>query len=278
MPMYQRSCEAMGTVFEVFLRGDDQEHLEAVAVVVCEEFQRLDAVLSRFNPSSEIARINREAHTKAVRVDRELFALLTRCEQARALTQGYFDVTAISGGKGFVLDAERCTVQFTPPDAAIELGAIGKGYALDRGREIVQRFGIEHALLNGGTSSVLAIGDDEWAIDVRHPLAPNVIVQRINLTNRALSCSATRHPGQADSDVVNPMNGSPIMGDDACVVVAPTATDAEIFSTALLAMGKEKVAQYLANNTPIAVGWSEANLLGDGSTNCQFAWLRPANP
>ncbi len=244
---YQRSCEAMGTRFDVILRGADAQHLEAVAVAVCEEFQRLDSVLSRFNPSSEIARINREAHTKAVRVDRELFALLTHCEQARELTEGYFDVTAISGGKGFVLDAERCTVQLAQPDAAIDLGAIGKGYALDGGRAIVERFGVETALLNGGTSSVLAVGDEEWPIDIRHPLAPNVIVQHINLTKRALSCSATRHPGQADSDVVNPLHGAPIVGDDACVALASTATEAEIFSTALLAMGREQAATYLAD-------------------------------
>ncbi len=254
---YQRSCEAMGTRFEVILRGEDAQHLEAVAVAVCEEFQRLDAVLSRFHPSSEIARINREAHTKAIRLDRELFALLSHCDQARALTEGYFDVTAISGSKGFVLDAERCTLQFAQPDAAVDLGAIGKGYALDGGREILERYGVTCALLQGGTSSVLAMGDEEWPIDVRHPLAPNVIVQRINLANRALSCSATRHPGQTDSDVVNPLDGAPIVGDAACVALASTATDAEIFSTALLAMGQTKAAQYLAKKPCAAlhVNW-----------------------
>lgn len=244
----QRSCEAMGTRFEVFLYGDDAEHLEAVAVAICDEILRLDGALSRFDPRSEISRVNREAgqqaNGKSVRVDREIFALLERCEQARQQTAGYFDVTAVSGGQGMELDVELCTVRFTRHDAAIDLGAIGKGYALDCGRELLVRFGLDCALLNGGTSSVLAIGGP-FALDVRHPLAPEVIVQRIELTNRALSCSAVRHPAQQRSDVINPLTGAPLDGDSACVVLAANAVDAEIYSTALLAMGRERAGWYL---------------------------------
>lgn len=229
----------MGTRFEVFLRGADEQHLEAVAVAVCEEIQRLDAALSRFNPSSEIARLNREAKTKAVRVDRELFALLERCERARESTNGFFDIAAATGGAGIALDSESCSVQFITPETQIDLGAIGKGYALDCGFEIVARFGIGHALLNGGTSSVRGAGK-AWPIDIRHPLQPERIVQCLDLTNRALSCSAARHPAQTESDVMNPLTGAPILSDDACLVLAESATEAEIYSTALLAMGKQQ--------------------------------------
>ena len=237
---------------------------------MCEENQRLDAVLSRFAPSSEIVRLNREASRKAVCVDRELFALLARCEQARELTDGYFDVAALTGGNGLMLEAERCTVQFTRPDVAIDLGAMGKGYALDCGREIVLRFGVTSALLQGGTSSVLAIGEDEWPIDLRPPsLTDAAPMERVMLKDCGFSCSATRHPAQAQSDLVNPLSGETLPGDDACVVVATTATEAEIFSTALLAMGREKAQTFLAtqNTVGLQVGWS-------GSANCQVAWLR----
>lgn len=237
---YPRSCEAMGTRFDVILRGEDVQHLEAVAVAVCEEIQRLDVALSRFNPSSEIARVNREAFAKPVRVDRELFALLERCEQARVLMDGYFDVTALSGGNGLALEPERCLVQFTRAGVAIDLGAIGKGYALDCGRAVLAHFGVTRALLQGGTSSVLAMGADPWPLDVRHPLKPDVVAQRLTLKDCGFSCSAVRHPDQSKSDVVNPHSGESLSGDQACVVIAKNATDAEIFSTALLVMGKEK--------------------------------------
>jgi thiamine biosynthesis lipoprotein len=253
---YRRDCEAMGTRFEVFLSGQDREHLEAVAVAVCEEVIRLDNVLSRFNPGSEIARINREAGGQSVRVDREVFALLERCEQARELTHGYFDITAASGGNGIELDAEHCTVRFKRSGVVIDLGAIGKGYALDYGREILLRFGVDSGLLNGGTSSILAMGGP-FAVDLRHPLESNQIIERIELANRALSCSAVRHPAQAESDVVNPLTGARLSGNDTCVVLAPNAVEAEIFSTALLAMGREQADGYLEqrNCSGLQVQW-----------------------
>lgn len=256
---YQRSCETMGTRFDVILRGDDEQHSEAVAVAVCEEIQRLDAVLSRFNPRSEIARINREAFEKAVRVDREIFTLLERCVQAREFTEGYFDVTAASGGNGFSLSTERCAVQLTRPDAVIDLGAIGKGYALDCGREILLRYGVTNGFLQGGTSSVLAIGDHEWPVDVRHPLKPEEIVRHLALKNCGFSCSAVRHVQQLHSDVVNPHSGKSLSGDDACVVLADNATDAEIFSTGLLAMGREKAKRYIEKSA-LNVFWIDSEL------------------
>ncbi len=254
---YNRECEAMGTRFDVWLRGTELEHLEAVAIAVCEEIVRLDGLLSRFDPRSEIARINREANEKPLRIDREMFALLEHCERGRYLTEGYFDVTAASDGNGLRLDVERCTVQFTRPDVAIDLGALGKGYALDCGREILLRYGVKSALLNGGTSSMLALGRDEWSVGVRHPLMPQVIVRHLELTNRALSCSAARHRGQAISDVVNPLTGTAIVGAAACVVLAASAVEAEIFSTALLAMGRKNAVDYVHTLTgaEIEVHW-----------------------
>ncbi len=273
-----RCCEAMGTRFEVFLCGDNAEHLEAVAVAVLEEITRLDGVLSRFNPGSEIARINRGAGHTPVRVDREVFALLERCEQARRLTEGYFDVTAspdrdASEQGALQLDAEIRTVRFAHPDVMVDLGGIGKGYALDCGREILLRFGVNRGLLHGGTSSVLALGspadDDEWLIDVRHPLLPDAApVASVKLMNQAFSCSAVRHPGQMQSDIVNPLTGEPLAGNAACGVLAASATDAEVFSTALLAMGRERATNFLAKklDSELDVGWFEPNV--------GFIWIK----
>ncbi|MGH9768309.1 MAG: FAD:protein FMN transferase [Blastocatellia bacterium] len=154
-----KHCEAMGTRFEALLVGNDQEHMDAVAVAVIEEIIRLDGVLSRFDPRSEIARMNREAVHAPVRVDREVFALLERCEQARRSTDGFFDVTASPHPPGespaLRLDVEICAVQFTGPSAAIDLGGVGKGYALDRGREIMLRFGATCGVLHGGQMDVV---------------------------------------------------------------------------------------------------------------------------
>lgn len=266
---YHRKFAAMNTRFEIILRSEDEQHLEAVAVMVSEEIQRLDATLSRFNPSSEIARLNRHANTNAVKVDREIFALLERCECARKTTQGFFDIAAASGGAGLELDAENCAIRFTDAATQIDLGAIGKGYALDCGREILLRYGVTNGLLQGGTSSILAIGADDWPIDVRHPLMPDKIVQRIELKNCGFSCSAARHAEQLHSDIINPHSGESLSGDEACAVLAESAAEAEIFSTALLVMGRERAWQYLQATQEFELNrWIE---VADKETiKCQF--------
>lgn len=255
---YYRCCEAMGSRFEVFLRGKDAEHLEAVAIAVTEEFVRLDNALSRFDPRSEIARINREAGSNPVKVDRELFALLDKCERARRLTKGYFDVARAAS---LALNEERCTVQFMNAEGKIDLGGVGKGYALDCGREIMLRYGVTSGLLQGGTSSVLAVGEDAWPIDIRHPQTPDVVAGRIELTDRGFSCSAVRHVAQQQSDVANPLTGEFLTGNDVCVVLTKDAANAEIFSTAFLAMGHECTMQYLerTSDLDLNVCWIEEN-------------------
>lgn len=276
---HRRFCEAMGTRFEVLLRGEDEQHLEAVAVAVTEEIARLDGVLSKYDPRSEIFRVNREARRAPVRVDREVFELIEKCEQARCQTEGYFDVT-VSGSEvgetpALHLDTESCTVRFDHHGAAIDLGGVGKGYALDRGREMLLRFGgVTGALLNGGTSSVLALGtfsgERAWPVDVRHPLTPDVTpIARVELKNRGLSCSAVRRPGQQASDIVNPRTHRPLAGNAACVVLAAGAAEAEIFSTALLAMGREQAVTYLGKNSchGVDVGWFDPD--------DAFAWIAP---
>ncbi len=271
MPAFecQHSCRAMGSSFEARLYGDDEELLDAVAVAVIEEIIRLEGALSRFDPRSEIARINREAGRRPARVDREVFELLERCEQARLVTAGYFDVAASKkagdcGTPALLLDAKSHTTQFTRPDVSIDLGGVGKGYALDRGREIMLRFGVTCGLLSGGSSSALAIGapagKSGWPVAVRHPLKPDAEpVARLELADRGLSCSAVRHPEQRRSDVLNPLTGRPLDGDAACVTLASNATDAEIFSTALLAMGREEAKRYLerAPCRDLVAGWFE---------------------
>jgi FAD:protein FMN transferase len=262
----------MGTGFEVYLFGDDQEHLEAVAVAALTEIRRLDRTLSRFDPRSEISRINREAAERPVRVDREVFALLETCEQARMKTGGYFDVTAKTGGGGFVLDPDACSIRLPTPGATIDLGGVGKGYALDQARDILTKFGIENGMLNGGSSSMLGLGqygDGGWPVDLRHPIdavAPPIV--RIELSDRALSCSAIQGHSQEPTDLLNPLTGCPLAGDAACVALTTSAAEAEIYSTALLAMGLDKAIEFVEQNSnaPLDIGWFSE---GEG-----FCWIR----
>src|SRR4051812_20130865 len=85
---------AMNTWFEIILLGDDSENLQAAGEAALDEIQRVEKLLSRFDPSSEISRINREAAQKPVLVDFELAEILETCRIAWQQTNGFFDITA----------------------------------------------------------------------------------------------------------------------------------------------------------------------------------------
>ncbi|HEY1786137.1 MAG TPA: FAD:protein FMN transferase [Pirellulales bacterium] len=293
----------MATRLDIELFGTDAEHLEAVAAAIEDEVCRLDALLSRYNPTSEISRVNRHAAAEAVRVDADVWQLLSAAEQYRRSTDGFFDVTAASSPAGnpqdktprLQLDAAAQTVRFASSPLAIDLGGIGKGYALDRAKQLLVAYGVDSALLSFGTSSILAVGrpahDTAWTVSLRHPSDLHDLtdlreppdgdrdpvddsaasIGRLSLLDRSLSCSATTGPGQAVSDIVDPHTGLPLSGGEAVVVLAPTGTQAEALSTALLAMGRRRATEYLAraDSTKVEVAWI------DGSSSASaLHWLR----
>jgi thiamine biosynthesis lipoprotein len=239
----------MGTLFEALLVGDDEEQLAAVAEAVLDEVERIDRLLSRFNPTSEIYRINRLAGRQDVLVDREVADLLALCQNAFARTRGAFDITATSQASGrrqppgdvvygvvdhtqvVEFDIERRLARFKSREVRLDLGGIGKGYALDRAAHILADHGIHRALLHGGTSSAIALGSDERG----QPWRVACGKQLIELVNRALSCSATNE----QQDIIDPRSGKAVQGKVLCAVIADTATEAEIWSTTAVVMGRE---------------------------------------
>lgn len=268
-----RSRPAMGTLFEVLLRGEDEEHLAAVADAVLYEVQRVERLLSRFDPRSEISRINRLAAQGPVLVDREVADVLAACIDAGRWTEGAFDITATSawrtlpasagfdhhqadagsvGHGGVALDPVHRTIEFAAPGTQLDLGGIGKGYALDCAARLLDEHHVEHALLHGGTSSVLARGcgadDEPWRVALRHPLTGEEAgIQR--LKDESLSCSAVND----QADVIDPASGQPLKDPVAVAVIAPSATQAEVLSTSLLCMGRRKGERFILRLATLSV-------------------------
>ena len=140
----------MATRFEVWLVGDDREHLAAVGEAVLDEIERVESLLSCFDPASEIYRVNQSASTTPVLVDYELYAVLQDCVDRFACTDGFFsvarvarvvnDASSITRGQSAprlplteaveLVDEQRM-VRFTDENVVIDLGGYGKGYALD---------------------------------------------------------------------------------------------------------------------------------------------------
>lgn len=266
---------AMATEFAIWLVGDDEEQLTAIGEAALDEVQRVESVLSRFDPTAELARFNRHAATsdKPMKLSVELFEVLKTLLRWYHATNGHFDIGWSRDREEVLenvvkLDSETRTASSPAGDPQLDLGGFGKGYALDCAAKIVRRFEVRSALLHGGTSSVLAIGSDKggdsWRVGLRDPGAesPDHSCGDVRLRDNALSSSAQVAKGMIDA----PSGPHDFVLAQAVSVVSPFAADAEVYSTALLGMGKDQAKDYLKglNSPPKAVAWIENG--GKGAT------------
>jgi thiamine biosynthesis lipoprotein len=173
------------------------------------------------------------------------------------------------GGHLVELDAERKTVRFLKPGVELNLGSIGKGYALDRAAEALADRGIHDFLFHGGQSSVLARGScldgraasatapSGWAVGIRDPLRRTVRLAEVRLRNAALGTSGTenqffRHAGRRYGHILDPRSGWPADSLLSATVIASSAALADALSTAFFVMGPEPALDYCRTHPEIA--------------------------
>ena len=271
------ACSAMATRFELVLNGPDPTSLRAAGEETIAEIERLEDQLSLYRPSSEIAGLNARAASGPVRVSPTLFALLQHAQQLHRETGGAFDITiaplvrcwGFMGGSGrrptleevaearanvgmelVCLDPDTLTVRFNRPGVMLDLGAIGKGYAIERAAEVLREAGVTSALLHGGTSTVYALGHppeaEFWQVALEQPPralgAPSSPLPPVRLKDEAMSVSAIwGRFFQAESKlfghILDPRSGEPVQTAVLAAVVLPSATETDALSTALLLLG-----------------------------------------
>ncbi|MBA4017885.1 MAG: hypothetical protein C0483_11975 [Pirellula sp.] len=261
----ERARPAMGSLFQLRLIGDDAEHLADCAETALDEIERVERLLSWRDVRSETARVNREAATRPVLVDFEFAQFLATIKGAEKATAGFFDA-AVQSRRAIVgadelweIEAEHRLVRFTRSGVRLDFGAVGKGYALDCAAAELRRFGVSQALLDAGTSSVLALGADEfgnpWPVGLRNPFTARPELRgtwplelgQLRLGDLALSCSASHDAATssgAESDLLDPATGRPVTQASAYAVVATNGIAAEVLSTALCAMGTVRAEAY----------------------------------
>ena len=278
---------AMATRFEMVLHGEDELALRAAGEEALDEISALASQLNFYAVDSEISRINTEATLGPVPVEPGLFRLLQEAKRVHGLSGGAFDITVAPLMRcwGFVdgkhrvpspgelaearecvgmdlvhLDAENFTVQFERPGVWVDLGAIGKGFALEIAGEILRETGVTSALIHGGTSTVCAIGSppDEafWKTAIEHPgwgqpgaviLEHKRLVAVAKLRDESFSVSAVwgktfEEGGVSYGHVLDPRCGQPTQNALLAAVSLPSGTAADAWSTALLVSGKTGVA------------------------------------
>lgn len=266
---------AMGTRFEVVLPGEDRSRLLAAAEAALDEIERVEAQLSMYREESELSGINARAAGEPVRVEPRLFNFLRLAVRLAGETDGSFDLTirpllqawGFVGGSGHLpqpeeveaaraltgyslvhLDEEARSVRFLREGVSLDLGAIGKGYGIDRAREALEDAGVACALIHAGTSTVYAVGNPPgepgWRVALRDP-APDgeQALGTVLLRDRALSVSAPHGKAFREGErlfghVLDPRTGEPARAALLAAAAHASATLTDALSTALLVLGE----------------------------------------
>jgi len=282
--LVQMKRRAMACDFELYLNAGQYPDATEKGLEAFDLIDLLEAQLTVYRDTSEVSQLNRTAFAGPQLVESGLFALLVRAKQLHSETGGAFDVTSgpLSKLWGFYrregsipapaalaevmtrvgsqfldLDAGERTVRFAREGMELNLGSIGKGYALDRCDELMRAAGIDDFLWHGGQSSVWARGSSSsnqfgtpgWSVGVRHPLGSDRRLAEIRLCNRALATSGSsqqyfRHQGRRYGHILDPRTGWPAEGVLSATVLAPTAAEADALSTAFYVMGVEASLAY----------------------------------
>jgi len=203
------SHEAMATVFEVHGVHPDERYAAQAAQAAFDLADRLERELSRFVPNSDITRINHLAVGESTQVSPSTLECLVIARHAFDLTGGAFDVSIGTGLPSLEFDPERCLVRTTKGGVRVDLGGIGKGYAVDLMAELLEEWRLERALVHGGFSSVLALeppeGLEGWPLTLSNPRAPSQVLARLSIRQTALGASGLRK----GEHIVDPRTGEP---------------------------------------------------------------------
>ena len=269
------SRRAMATTFEVALPVGSHPDPLAAAEDALDLIDALEDQMTVYRDHSEVSRLNESATGGFVEVEARLFDLFARCAIWTKETGGAFDLAtgALTKTWGFfrrepgvpaprdlvdamrrtgfrhvMLNAERSAVKFRVAGLQLNLGAVGKGYALDRAAELLRvKWGVRSALLHGGGSSAFAVGAPPgdprgWPIRLKHPTQPDESLGTVRLRDCGLGTSAATYQhfeynGQKLGHLLDPRTGWPASGMLSASVVAPTAAEADAMSTAAFVLG-----------------------------------------
>jgi thiamine biosynthesis lipoprotein len=273
----ERTEAIMGTRVYVQVYSPDTAKGNAAIDAVMADMRRIDELMSHYKPESQLSQINARANREPVQVDKELFDLIKLSTHYSQITEGAFDITYASVGylydyprhihpteqqiqqalpavnwHNMLLDEAHHSVRFEHPGMRIDLGGIGKGYAVDRGVDILKARGFHHAVVTAGGDSRI-LGDHlgrPWLVAIRHPDDPSQVVTRIPLSDTAMSTSGDYERyfdenGVRYHHIIDPHTGHSASKVRSATVLAPTATQTDGMSKTAFVLGPDKALEII---------------------------------
>ncbi len=271
-PVVHKTRYIMGTVYEIAAYHESPARASLAIDKAFAEIVRLDAMLSTYKPESALSRVNRTAHFHAEKVPLDLYRVIEESVGYSKLSEGKYDITvaplvdlwqaALRGDRVPSQEEQEkvrgCVgyqrIELIPPDMVefhsscmrIDVGSVGKGYAVDRAVEILRGNGIRNALVDAGQSTIYAMGappgQSAWQVHLRDP--SHRVDPTVMLSNNSVSTSEQTPPSLLGNEpaghIIDPDNGKPLETKYALSIVAKTGTASDALSTTLLLVGPEK--------------------------------------
>jgi thiamine biosynthesis lipoprotein len=275
--LVERTFLSMGTELRLTAWTADEHGADAAFEAVSREMDRLEALLSNWRPTSDVEQLNAAAGKHPIRVASELRDVLRTAHQVSEWTGGKFDVTwgAMSGLWKFdyqnqdntvpdpaqmarqrklidyrkvVVDEDAGTAFIEREGMNVNLGGIGKGYAVDHARDILRRRGFHDFMIQfGGDMYVAGLqGDHMWRLGIQDPRGPaNGIFAQIDLTDSTFSTSGDYarsfvKNGKRYHHIIDPDTGEPATGCRSVTIITSSATIADGLSTGVFVLGPEE--------------------------------------
>lgn len=271
--VHKRVLKLMGNRFEISVVSDDTNWANKRIDMAVAEISRIEKLLTTFSDNSQTNLINAQAGIAPVRVDDEVFKLIERSLKISELTQGAFDITygsidknlwnfnvnmrslpdaetarrsvSLINYKNVILDDNNMTVLLKEKGMRIGFGGIGKGYAADRAKLILQNAGVSGGIVNAAGDLVTWGTQPDgkpWTIAIADPDQQDTPFSTLNISNMAIATSGNYAKyaiinGKKYSHTIDPKTGLPVSGIKSVSIICPNGEFADAIATPVTVMG-----------------------------------------
>ncbi|MCY0978843.1 FAD:protein FMN transferase [Chryseobacterium wangxinyae] len=270
---FKRSQKLMGNAFEITVVSHDEKKARYHIDSAINEIRRIENLLTTFSEKSQTHLINEKAGIQPTKVDNEVFELIERSLRISRITNGYFDISYGGIDKSFwnfnremkslpdpksvldhlklvnyqniLLDRENQTVFLKEKGMRIGFGGIGKGYAAEMAKRLLQKSGVPAGIVNA-SGDLTTWGNQAdgkpWTVGIVDPNNKNQPFSYMNITDTAIATSGNYEKyvvidGQKHSHTINPKTGMPVTGIKSVTVFCPNAEIADAMATPISIMG-----------------------------------------
>jgi thiamine biosynthesis lipoprotein len=270
---FRRSQRLMGNTFEITVVSEDESWANNMIDKAVGEIQRIEKLLTTFAGDSQTNTVNSFAGIRPVKVDREVFDLVRRSLRISEITNGAFDLSYGSVDKrlwnfdktmtslpdpavaksmvrlinyrNILLNDFDCTIMLKEKGMRIGFGGIGKGYAADKTRALLQQEGVTAGIINASgdmTTWGKQADGKPWTIGIAHPDHAHLPFSYLSITDKAIATSGNYEKfvmigGKKYSHTINPRTGLPVTGIKSVTIISPNAELADAMATPVTIMG-----------------------------------------